>query len=253
MPNPLKNARYQNQELRDKLAGEYVLGTLTPLVRKRLETLMRSDPTWWEHIDLWHQHLSSLTPAIDMTHSEGNLKPPPRQVWKNIASQTIKPSKQTQTMRWWWLPISMAFSLLIGLSLQPFVSPTSQPTEIAQVRPISYLAMMSSESQKDHFALVAYQGEKPGQSSIRMQRNRAMAKVPMDRAMVWMRDGNTGELKLIDSLENVNNVRYMSPTEWQTLKNSSELLVTANRDPNSEILYRGRCVELSTPPTSKAS
>lgn len=253
MSDPLKSARYQSSDLRDKLAGEYVLGTLTPRVRQRLEALMRSDPTWWEHIEQWQQHLSGLSPAINLETYTDDLIPPPIQTWTKIESKTTNRQKPTKHMRWWWIPISMAFSLLLGVWLQPLVSPTSQPIEIAQVRPISYLAMMSSETQKNHFALVAYQGDQPGQSSIRMQRNLAMTKIPMDRAMVWMRDGETGELKLIDSLKNVNNVRYMSPSEWQILKNSSELLVTANRDPNSEVLYRGRCVELSNPSLSQES
>ncbi|AQW58027.1 hypothetical protein [Vibrio owensii] len=253
MSDPLKSARYQSSDLRDKLAGEYVLGTLTPRVRQRLEALMRSDPTWWEHIEQWQQHLSGLSPAINFETPTDDLIPPPIQTWTKIESKTTNKQKPTKYMRWWWIPISMAFSLLLGVWLQPLVSPTSQPIEVAQVRPISYLAMMSSETQKNHFALVAYQGDQPGQSSIRMQRNLAMTKISMDRAMVWMRDGETGELKLIDSLKNVNNVRYMSPSEWKILKNSSELLVTANRDPNSEVLYRGRCVELSNPSLSQES
>ena len=113
------------------------------------------------------------------------------------------------------------------------------------MRPASYLAMMSSDTQTNHFALVAYQGDKPGQSSLRMQRNLSLDKISQSKAMVWMRDNSTGELKLIDSLQNINDIRYMSPNEWKMLKSSSELLVTANRDPNSEVLYRGRCVELS--------
>ncbi|NOI75695.1 hypothetical protein F0224_08390 [Vibrio coralliilyticus] len=246
MSDRLTSRRYQNSELRDKLASEYVLGTQTPRVRRRLETLMQADPTWWEHVEQWQQHLSGLNPSTKLGSSEHGLKRPPKRVWKNISEQTFSPSRGAKRIRWWWLPTGMALSLFVGVWLQPILLQSPLPIEAAQVQPVSYLAMMSSDTQKNHFALVAYQGDKPGQSSLRMQRNLNMDKVPMDRAMVWMRNSETGELQLIDSLQNVNDVRYMSPTEWQALKSSSELLVTANRDPESAVLYRGRCVELSS-------
>ncbi|NRB66574.1 MAG: hypothetical protein HRU48_04260 [Vibrio sp.] len=246
MSDRLTPRRYQNSELRDRLASEYVLGTQTPRVRRRLEALMKADTTWWEYVELWQQHLSGLNPCTELESSEHDLKRPPKRVWKNISARTFNSRRGARRIRWWWLPTGMALSLLAGIGLRPILLQPSLPIEIAQVRPVSYLAIMSSETQRNHFALVAYQGDKPGQSSLRMQRNLSMDDVPMDRAMVWMRDSESGELQLIDSLQNVNDIRYMSPTEWQALKNSSELLVTKNRDPESEVLYRGRCVELSS-------
>ncbi len=43
-----------------------------------------------------------------------------------------------------------------------------------------------------------------------------------------MRDNSTGELKLIDSLKNINDIGYMLPNKWKKLNSSSELRVTAN-------------------------
>jgi hypothetical protein len=116
-----------------------------------------------------------------------------------------------------------------------------------QIKPVSYLAMMSSDRQPDHFALVAYQGDKPGRSSIRVQwnLNTKIDKATMSRAMVWMRDRNTGKLRLIASLAHIDHGHYMPPDEWQALKNSAELLVTANANPKSPVLYQGKCIELS--------
>ncbi|RSD29614.1 hypothetical protein [Vibrio pectenicida] len=245
MLNTIKSQRYQNSELRDRLAGEYLLGTQTLRVRRRMEALMKADPSWWEHIEQWQQHLSGLNPSSDLNVSSTELKNPPKRIWKKIANSTFGLRKRETSVRWWWLPTGMAFSMFVGIFLQPILMHGSSGVNIVEVRPANYLAMMSSGAQKNHFALVAYQGDKPGQSSLRMQRNLSMDKIAESKAMVWMRDEVTGELKLIDSLKNINDIRYMSPNEWKMLKSSSELLVTANRDPESEILYRGRCVELS--------
>lgn len=244
MSNTIKSQRYQNFELRDKLASEYVLGTQTSRVRRRLEVLMNADPSWWEHVEQWQQNLSSITPSSDLNASSKNLKRPPKRVWKRIVNSTFGFRKRKSNLGW-WLPTGMAFSLFVGMFIQSNLMNTPSGMNVTEVRPASYLAMMSSDTQKDHFALVAYQGDQPGQSSLRMQRNVSMDRISDNRAMVWMRDGSTDELILIDSLKNVSDIRYMSPKEWQILKGSSELIVTANRDSDSEVLYRGRCLELS--------
>ncbi|MFW7522817.1 hypothetical protein ACODM8_01580 [Vibrio ostreicida] len=245
MSNRVKVCRYQDPELRDRLASEYVLGTLTVRVKRRLEHLIHEDPSWWQHIEQWHQHLSDLSPAKERGREKHTLAEPPKRIWKNIAARTWDSRNAHRTLRWWWLPTGMALSMVIGITIQPMIVPPIQSVSVMQVRPASYLAMMSSPTKNNHFALVAYQGDKPGQSSIRLQRNLGMENVSFDSAMVWMRDSLSGELTLIDSLENVKDVRFMSPKEWGALKNSSELLVTKNRDPSSQVLYRGRCVELS--------
>lgn len=244
MSEPLTSGRYWNVLLRDRLAAEYVLGTQTNLVKCRMERLLRSDPTWWEHIEQWQQYLSDCSPTTNLQASALYFQSPPKRVWQRICERTQLSSKPSPSIRWWWLPVGMSMSLFLGVWVQNSVLPISPVIEIAQIQPITYLAMMSSETQRDYFALLAYQGDKPGQSSLRMQRNLSLDHMPLTQAMVWMRDKNTGELQLIDSLQKINQIRYMSPSEWQALKNSSELLVTASNNPNSQVLYRGHCIEL---------
>ena len=242
MSNRALSQRYSNVKLREKLAGEYVLGTQTPRVRRRLEALIEADPTWWVHIEQWQQYLSSLSPATDLEQSEKKLRQPPKHIWRRVRAVTIGSGKVPK--RWfWWLQVGLTFALVLGIWVRPVsIIPSS---EVAQTRPVSYIALMSSTTEQNHFALIAYQGDNPGESSLRMQANVAMNKVEMGQAMVWMRDSVTGKMTLLDSLEAVSQIRYMSATEWKRLKNSSELVVTINRNPQSAVLYRGACIELS--------
>ena len=242
MSNRALSQRYSNVKLREKLAGEYVLGTQTPRVRRRLEALIEADPTWWVHIEQWQQYLSSLSPATDLEQSEQKLRQPPKNIWRQVSAVTIESGKASK--QWfWWLPVGLAFALVLGIWVRPLSIIPS--TEVAQTRPVSYIALMSSTTEQNHFALIAYQGDSPGESSLRMQENVAMDKVEIGKAMVWMRDSTTGKMTLLDSLQAVSQIRYMSATEWKRLKNSSELVVTANRNPESTILYRGSCIELN--------
>lgn len=232
MPDPMTPKRYRDPYLHERLAGEYVLGTLSPRVRARLDALMARDPDWWQWIEQWQQHLDPLL------HQPQPAPPLPRSVWRNI-EQGISPKPSTG--RLWW-PLAMAASLLLGLWLQPLL-----PSPSAPIQPVRYLAMMSSAGEEAPFVLVAYQGKQPGQSSIRLQQNQASPlHLPAD-AMLWMRDKASAKLVPLAPLKEVMAGRLMSPTEWQQLKASSELLVMA--EGNERPLYRGHCIELGPWPT----
>ena len=74
MFDKINSKRYQNPQLREKLAGEYVLGTQTSRVRRRMDALIKADPTWWVHIEQWQQHLSVLNPSSDLNASTNTFK-----------------------------------------------------------------------------------------------------------------------------------------------------------------------------------
>lgn len=133
-----RGRRYQNSDLRNKLASEYVLGTQTLRVRRRLETLIQSDPSWWEHIEQWQNHLSGLNPTSDLSMDTTYLRQPPKRVWRQIANGTFNLTQQRKGLRWWWLPMGMAMSLVVGVLIQPVLVPIHQPLGVAQIRPVNY-------------------------------------------------------------------------------------------------------------------
>lgn len=227
MPDSMTPKRYRDPALRERLAGEYVLGTLSPRVQARMSRLMARDPDWWQWIEQWQQHLDPLL------RQPQPAPPLPRQIWHGIA-QGISPKPGPN--RLWW-PLAMAASLLLGIWLQPLL-----PWHSAPIQSMRYLATMSSAGEEVPFVLVAYQGKRPGQSSIRLQQNLANPlRLPAD-AMLWMRDRESAKLVPLAPLGEVMAGRLMTPTEWQQLKQSSELLVMATGSEHP--LYRGHCIEL---------
>ncbi|CZF80626.1 hypothetical protein GCE9029_02107 [Grimontia celer] len=251
MPKLTVAKRYQSAELRDKLAAEYVLGTLTPRVQRRLEYLMNQDPSWWEHIEHWQQHFAGITPSID-ANLDWEFTKPPERVWRNITN-AIYPQREnarTRSKTPWWkaitTPMSLALSLVIGVLISPSIMPPEAPKKgPIIVQPANYFALMSSEQEHNLFAIVAYRGLGDAKSTLRLQRNLRESELPPETATVWMRDKESGEVTRIDTLRNINDTRFLSPEEWQQLKNSSELIVTIGETPDSQVLYEGRCVELS--------
>jgi len=73
--------RYGDPQLRDKLAAEYVLGTLRGRARARFESLMRYDPPLRSLVSDWEDRLTPLARA-------GTDIAPPARVW-NALSQRI--------------------------------------------------------------------------------------------------------------------------------------------------------------------
>jgi anti-sigma-K factor RskA len=75
----LKNLR-RNELLLEKLASEYVLGTLRGGARRRFEGWMGQDPVVLQAVARWHDRLS---PLAELTTP---VQPPP-QIWKNLEQQ----------------------------------------------------------------------------------------------------------------------------------------------------------------------
>jgi anti-sigma-K factor RskA len=69
--------RYDNPELRERLAGEYTLGTMPRRARQRFKRLMEADPALARLVGAWADR---LLPLDDATRAEE----PPARVWRAI-------------------------------------------------------------------------------------------------------------------------------------------------------------------------
>ena len=72
--------KYNDPELRQRLASEYVLGTLHGRARARFERLLRSDARLRDEVAAWQTRLMPLADAVPP------VTPPPR-VWRNIRTR----------------------------------------------------------------------------------------------------------------------------------------------------------------------
>lgn len=237
MHGHLTPARYSNLIIREHLVGQYLLGTLSPKTRKRLESLMAEDESWYELVMQWHSRLSGLEPMT--------LDKPPSWVWTNIETTLGQPTKPD----WWtglWQRKWPTFSLACAVLLLLFSSTMLFVAKPQIVMP-SYIAVMSSAEKTDHFVLMAYKGDKPGESSIRLKWNarHRSTDAEMETAMLWARNKDTGQTVLLGRFTDLAVPKLLTPTEWNTVKNSSELFITANNNPASKVLFKGICIELS--------
>jgi anti-sigma-K factor RskA len=90
--------RYDNADLRDILAAEYVLGTLRGVARRRFESLAAKRNDWQTARDNWGKRLHLLADTVAAVT-------PRQQVWNKIEARLFaKPlaaKKWWQTADWW--------------------------------------------------------------------------------------------------------------------------------------------------------
>jgi anti-sigma-K factor RskA len=132
---------YLRPELIDRLASEYVLGTLRGLARRRFDALIGAHLPARRAVIWWEQRLANLVVAVPPVQ-------PPASVWMRIERQIAErnalaePPRRNATPWWQALAASLAV-IVIGLtSLITLREPT---VEVRAVRP-AQLAIIADEA-----------------------------------------------------------------------------------------------------------
>ncbi|AKJ30257.1 anti-sigma factor [Caldimonas brevitalea] len=129
---------YTRPDLADRLAAEYVLGTLSGGARRRFETLLPAHPTLRDAVAAWQVRLTPLSQVVPP------VEPTP-QVWQRLEARldpaastrrTSAPVRRWQTLDFWraWAVFATAaavwFAVLLGTpspSRPPMVVVLSAP------------------------------------------------------------------------------------------------------------------------------
>jgi anti-sigma-K factor RskA len=127
-------ATYNNPQLRDKLAAEYVVGTLRGRARARFQALLRYDPDLRRIVAEWDARLTPLTAAA------GEIAPPAR-VWQAVAGRIAGAVRgggsRTGLAFWRGLAVtSTAFVLILAAFIG--VAPRPEP-------PMAMVAVMNDD------------------------------------------------------------------------------------------------------------
>ena len=130
-------ATYKNPQLQDKLAAEYVLGTLCGRVRTRFQNLLRYDTNLRRLVAEWEARLTPMAAA------SGEVAPPAR-LWRKIAARI----GATPARRGWWASLALwravasaSTTAMLVLGIYLGVAPKPEP-------PIAMVAVMSDEQSR---------------------------------------------------------------------------------------------------------
>ena len=114
-------------ELKEKLAAEYALGTLRGRARERMRRRLREDDELARAVAAWEARLAPMTQAVRPVA-------PPARVWRRIENQLAPAKKQG-----WWKPLALVAS---GAAAALVAVALLLPLQRAEI-PASYVAVLS--------------------------------------------------------------------------------------------------------------
>jgi len=142
---------YRHPDTVDRLAAEYVMGSMTPAVKRRFESVMHQQTNVAMAVQSW----ADATLPLLMTLPEQTPSPA---VWAKIEQRTQVVAPKEQAAPWWrrWLsPIpagALAFGVMLGLALPLAVNVSRSPVPVVATNdlqlPASYVGVLATASGK---------------------------------------------------------------------------------------------------------
>ncbi len=162
--------RYQDPQLCDLLAAEYVLGTLHGRARARFEALLRSRPDLARQVEAWEARLAR---GLGMPPPQT----PPAEAWERIERRLFPGSPEPGWLQrlWFWRSLALGSSLLAGvLAVVLLLGPTPSPER--------YVALVSDQGQEPTWIVSAAAAE----NSLRVKNVKRMDMPPNKRCLLWL-------------------------------------------------------------------
>ncbi|HHB13191.1 MAG TPA: hypothetical protein ENK62_08335 [Chromatiales bacterium] len=236
--------RYQDPELVDRLAAEYVLGTLRGLARARFEALCNQRSYIRAAVEAWERRLAPLA-------GRAGAVAPPARVWRQIEAELANEQaliERAGRRRWWqqvlaWR-LATAFSVLLAVGL---IAYGARKFEAVVHEAPEYVVVLENESRAP-MAVVAGM-RNPMRIAVNL---RDEVPMPKDRVMVlWclMADTEPVPMAVLDRREKV---IPLDQEEWNAMERAQGFAVSLEppehpmqkKAPEGPVVYQGKLIEL---------
>jgi anti-sigma-K factor RskA len=236
---------YTDPDIRERLAAEYVLGTMPERARRRFESQLKMSPALRAAVSEWETRLTPMASAVpEIT--------PPRRVWKNI-QQRIGGNRSVANSAGWWNNLGLwraatglaTIALVtLGFFLAIAIEPTAPDTSMMVV-------VMKDTNTRSPAMTVSWE---PGEARQKMLRLRVIGHAEMapDTAWeLWMLPGKdqapvslglitTHELQTLPVPPQLGNVIDDAWGLGMTVEPAGGSPVG---EPTNPMLYMGQCVK----------
>jgi anti-sigma-K factor RskA len=233
----------------DRLAAEYVLGTLRGGARRRFEHWLRAEPALGARVDAWQRRLVPMSALLPRQAA-------PAGTWEAI-EQRLFGAQRTAAAGWklrlataWAALATLAFSAVVGLAVlapERLVSPDALASRTGRL-PASYTAVLSAFDGRP--SLVASVARHSDQLDLKLLRP-VPAPRPGTRYVLWAHRA-TGDRFALGAVDLAERTRLtLAGTAEQLLSNVATLSVTAEADaaspparPTQVAVLAGPCVKV---------
>ena len=246
--------RYDDPELQDRLAAQYALGALSPLVSRRLEALMDQRPALEARVAAWKEQLAPLAetapPIVPPSHVLNALH---RRLFHGRQPQRRhRPAFWDSAVIWRWMAgAALATATALGAYVVLEQGLLEEPQVVAQqqIAP-SYVAVLSDETDKPGIVVTAF--NKPWRLAIEPLEG---LDAPEDAVLqIWAVERDTGITRRLARVTDREPTRMaMSEAMWSMVKNAETLIVSlddADAETPGRTLYAGLCIQLDGPSES---
>ncbi len=237
--------RLTNDELRDRLAAEYVLGTMPARTRRRFATLLRQVPALRRAVAAWEERLMPLADAIP------ELAPPVR-VWKAIEAR-VHPGGQAVSGGLWrslafWRLSSFASAAVALAAVLLLVTPGGPVPEEMPGR----MVVVMNDVKTSQPAMTATW--EPGQQGERIVRLRVLGHAEMAPGTaweMWMLPGRGGKPVSLGLITTHDTQTMVVPASLASRLDAADGLAMSvepeggspTGQPSGPVLYAGRALE----------
>lgn len=236
--------KFANEELRNKLAAEYVLGTMSAHARRRFEICLKENPALRRAAAEWEKRLTPLALALPEVE-------PPSHVWRAIES-TIRPGRQARPRFWqslsFWRVSSIA-SGLITLALLILVAvpgPDTPPADDTRM-----VVVMNDLKTRNPAMTVSWVPGKPGKRVMRIRVIGHADMAPGTAWELWMLPGEDQKPVSLGLITTHNAQTVIVPEPLAAKLDQAQGLAMSVEPaggsptglPTGPVLYAGQCVK----------
>jgi len=243
------SARYQQVNVIEHLASQFVLGTLTKRVHKRVISLCKQNTTLEQRINFWQGKFVSIDESTE-------ILPPSEQSWLaitkglnfDLADSTKTQGLFSKFLVWCSKPqvaFSVAFSMLVlMISTLVLVNPFA-----GKVDSLSYVAVLTEQTGQAHLVASTYGESKKLVVNV-VKAPKVVSNQDLELWVISKTDGEARSFGLISQEQGLIE-QQLSEAQWRLIKDSDYLIVTVEEkggsaigEPSEIIVSRGLCVRL---------